>query len=70
MRRSTASTHSWRKSSCSGPGDDDSCIEIATTPTHISVRDSKTPARATLTLRPTPFSAFVTALKTTPYPTF
>ncbi|MFJ9892250.1 DUF397 domain-containing protein [Streptomyces sp. NPDC091280] len=54
----------WRKSSYSGGGDGNSCVEIATTPTRIS------PARATLTLRPTPFSAFVTALKTTPYPTF
>ncbi|WP_143664330.1 DUF397 domain-containing protein, partial [Streptomyces murinus] len=32
----------WRKSSYSGPGDGDACVEIADTPTHVSVRDSKT----------------------------
>ncbi|MDX3566470.1 DUF397 domain-containing protein, partial [Streptomyces scabiei] len=39
----------WRKSSYSGDGDGDECVEIATTPTRIAVRDSKTPSRATLT---------------------
>ncbi|WP_157878217.1 DUF397 domain-containing protein, partial [Streptomyces torulosus] len=31
----------WRKSSYSGPGDGNECVEIASTPTHIAVRDSK-----------------------------
>ncbi|WP_408055672.1 DUF397 domain-containing protein [Streptomyces apricus] len=31
----------WRKSSYSGEGDGNACVEIATAPTHISVRDSK-----------------------------
>ncbi|MHC3468377.1 DUF397 domain-containing protein [Streptomyces sp. 7R007] len=53
----------WRKSSYSGPGDGDSCVEIADSPTRISIRDSKTPARATLTFPPEAFAAFVRALK-------
>ncbi|MFE9608630.1 DUF397 domain-containing protein [Streptomyces sp. NPDC006012] len=53
----------WRKSSYSGSGDGNACVEIATSPAHIAVRDSKTPTRATLTF-PTPaFAAFVEALK-------
>jgi hypothetical protein len=56
----------WRKSSYSGPDDGNNCVEIATHPTHISIRDSKTPTRATLTL-PTPtFTAFIDALKNHP----
>ncbi|MFD8303050.1 DUF397 domain-containing protein [Streptomyces sp. NPDC059690] len=54
---------SWRKSSYSGPGDGNECVEIATTPTHTAVRDSKTPARAALSF-PTPaFTTFLEALK-------
>ncbi|MFB7494200.1 DUF397 domain-containing protein [Streptomyces sp. NPDC056161] len=53
----------WQKSSYSSFGDGDSCVEIADLDTHIAVRDSKTPTRATLTF-PTPaFAAFVEALK-------
>ncbi|MFF1306452.1 DUF397 domain-containing protein [Streptomyces sp. NPDC058307] len=56
----------WRKSSHSGGGDGNECVEIANSPAHVSIRDSKAPTRATLTL-PTPaFTAFLTALKTTP----
>lgn len=54
---------SWRKSSYSGPGDGDSCVEIANSPTHIAIRDSKTPARATLTFPPEVFVTFLEALK-------
>ncbi|MEU0965450.1 DUF397 domain-containing protein [Streptomyces sp. NPDC005917] len=54
----------WRKSSYSAGGDGDDCVEIATTPTHTAIRDSKTPTRATLTF-PTPaFTTFIDALKT------
>ncbi|MGW0424384.1 DUF397 domain-containing protein [Streptomyces sp. NPDC003015] len=56
----------WRKSSYSGPDDGNNCVEIATHPTHISIRDSKAPTTATLTFPPAPFTAFLTALKTTP----
>ncbi|MEU0033366.1 DUF397 domain-containing protein [Streptomyces sp. NPDC006333] len=56
----------WRKSSYSGEGDGNSCVEIATTDTDVAVRDSKTPARATLTF-PTPtFTAFLESLKQVP----
>ncbi|MFF7751328.1 DUF397 domain-containing protein [Streptomyces sp. NPDC007971] len=53
----------WRKSSYSGPGDGDSCVEIATAVTRISIRDSKAPARATLTFLPASFTPFIEALK-------
>ncbi|MFC9847438.1 DUF397 domain-containing protein [Streptomyces sp. NPDC060223] len=53
----------WRKSSYSGAGDGDSCVEIANSPTHIAIRDSKTPARATLTFPARAFAPFLHALK-------
>ncbi|WP_328358744.1 DUF397 domain-containing protein [Streptomyces sp. NBC_00445] len=53
----------WRKSSYSGPGDGDSCVEIANSPTHIAIRDSKTPAGATLTFPTGAFAAFLDNLK-------
>ncbi|MFE0523155.1 DUF397 domain-containing protein [Streptomyces sp. NPDC058954] len=55
----------WRKSSHSGEGDGNDCVEIATTPTHTAVRDSKTPARATLTFPAPAFTTFLEALKST-----
>ncbi|MEU1704750.1 DUF397 domain-containing protein [Streptomyces sp. NPDC005706] len=54
----------WRKSSFSGGGQGDACVEIAECPTHISVRDSKAPARATLTFAAQAFTPFIDALKT------
>lgn len=53
----------WRKSSYSGPDDGNACVEIATTPTHIAIRDSKAPARAPLTFPAGAFTPFVEALK-------
>ncbi|MGY6018199.1 DUF397 domain-containing protein [Streptomyces spinosirectus] len=53
----------WRKSSYSGEGDGNDCVEIATTPTHTAVRDSKTPTRATLTFPAPTFTTFLEALK-------
>ncbi|MGW3633522.1 DUF397 domain-containing protein [Streptomyces sp. NPDC005122] len=56
----------WRKSSYSGPGDGNECVEIATTSIRTAIRDSKAPARATLTF-PTPtFTVFLEALKRAP----
>ncbi|SNX63729.1 uncharacterized protein DUF397 [Streptomyces sp. TLI_55] len=52
----------WRKSSYSGPDDGNECVEIATTPTHVAIRDSKTPTRATLTFPTTTFTPFIEAL--------
>ncbi|MET7973901.1 DUF397 domain-containing protein [Streptomyces mirabilis] len=55
----------WRKSSYSGEGDGNECVEVANSPTHIAIRDSKTPARATLTVPTGVFITFIDALKTT-----
>ncbi|MFJ9582805.1 DUF397 domain-containing protein [Streptomyces acidicola] len=54
----------WRKSSYSGEGDGNECVEIANTATHIAVRDSKAPARAPLTFPTSAFTTFVDALRT------
>ncbi|MET9088040.1 DUF397 domain-containing protein [Streptomyces sp. NPDC004237] len=53
----------WRKSSHSGSGDGNACVEIATSPAHISLRDSKTPTTATLTFPISAFAPFLVALK-------
>ncbi len=53
----------WRRSSYSGSGDGNNCVEVAPHPTHISVRDSKAPTRAVLTF-PTPaFAGFLSGIK-------
>lgn len=56
----------WQKSSYSGGGN--ACVEVATLPTHIAVRDSKAPARTPLTIPTGAFSTFIEALKP-PYST-
>ncbi|MEV8125312.1 DUF397 domain-containing protein [Streptomyces sp. NPDC085944] len=53
----------WRKSSYSGGGDGNNCVEIATSPTHVAVRDSKDPAPAILTVPVEAFAPFLDALK-------
>ncbi|MFF7143429.1 DUF397 domain-containing protein [Streptomyces nodosus] len=53
----------WRKSSFSGGGEGNDCVEITNVDTHIAVRDSKAPARATLTFPAEAFGVFVEALK-------
>ncbi|MFI6015888.1 DUF397 domain-containing protein [Streptomyces sp. NPDC051243] len=53
----------WRKSSYSGGGDGNNCVEIANSPTHISIRDSKVPARATLTFPTGAFALLIEAVK-------
>ncbi|NUP17913.1 MAG: DUF397 domain-containing protein [Streptomyces sp.] len=53
----------WRKSSYSDGGDGNDCVEIATSPTHTAVRDTKNPARATLTFPTEAFTPFIDALK-------
>ncbi|MFC5213942.1 DUF397 domain-containing protein [Streptomyces coerulescens] len=47
----------WQKSTYSGDGSN--CVEIATTPTTIHIRDSKNPAGAHLNLRPTAWADFL-----------
>ncbi|MFC8428776.1 DUF397 domain-containing protein [Streptomyces sp. NPDC057253] len=58
----TASTR-WKRSSFTAGGDGNACVEIATRPTHIAIRDSKAPTRATLTFPPGTFTAFLESLK-------
>ncbi|MFE9773057.1 DUF397 domain-containing protein [Streptomyces sp. NPDC005931] len=58
----------WRKSSYSGPDDGNECVEIATSPAHVAVRDSKTPTGPTLTFPARTFAAFLEALKAPSHP--
>ncbi|MFC5957788.1 DUF397 domain-containing protein [Streptomyces pratens] len=62
-------TH-WRKSSFSGGGEGNDCVEVAETDdTRIAIRDSKYPARAALSVSAPVFAAFVGGLKDRPgYP--
>ncbi|MGW3494246.1 DUF397 domain-containing protein [Streptomyces sp. NPDC001020] len=53
----------WQKSSYSGGGDGNTCVEIASHRARIAVRDSKTPTRASLSFPTTAFTAFLDALK-------
>ncbi len=53
----------WRKSSYSGSGDGNACVEVSHRHPHIAVRDSKTPARTPLTFPAGAFTTFVAALK-------
>lgn len=57
---------SWRKSSYSGGGDGNNCVEIATRPTDIAVRDSKDPVIGSLSFPAKAFTAFIEALKEHP----
>jgi hypothetical protein len=54
----------WRKSSYSGGGDGNNCVEIAHNQTQVAIRDSKAPAGATLTFPTGAFSRFMDALRT------
>ncbi|MFB6549177.1 DUF397 domain-containing protein [Streptomyces sp. NPDC056405] len=54
---------SWRKSSYSGGGDGNNCIEIAPRPARVCVRDSKVPDGAVLTFPAGTFATFLDALK-------
>jgi hypothetical protein len=56
----------WRRSSYSGGGQGDACVEVADLDTHIAIRDSKAPTRATLTFPAPAFATFVESLKTNP----
>ncbi|MGJ3559988.1 DUF397 domain-containing protein [Streptomyces sp. INA 01156] len=64
-----SSTH-WRKSSFSGGGEGNDCVEVAEADdARIALRDSKDPARAVLSVSAPVFAAFVDGLKDRPeYP--
>ncbi|MFG2723047.1 DUF397 domain-containing protein [Streptomyces sp. NPDC048416] len=51
----------WRKSSYSG-SEGGACVEVATHPSAIHIRDSKNPEGPALTLSPTTWQGFLTAL--------
>ncbi|MFI9171906.1 DUF397 domain-containing protein [Streptomyces lincolnensis] len=53
----------WQKSSYSGGGQGDACVEVAHRRTHIAVRDTKDHTYATLTFPVAAFTPFVEALK-------
>ncbi|MEV6121449.1 DUF397 domain-containing protein [Streptomyces sp. NPDC052077] len=48
----------WARSTYSG-GEGGECVEVAPTPAFVHVRDSKTPAHGTLTVRPDTWTAFL-----------
>ncbi|WP_019064520.1 DUF397 domain-containing protein [Streptomyces prunicolor] len=56
----------WKKSSFSGGGQGDACVEVAHRHPHIAIRDSKVPARATLTFPARAFTAFIDGLSKEP----
>ncbi|MGW5233990.1 DUF397 domain-containing protein [Streptomyces nodosus] len=53
----------WQKSSYSGGGQGDACVEVAHRRTHIAIRDSKAPARGPLSIPTGAFTSFIDALK-------
>ncbi|MEV7994718.1 DUF397 domain-containing protein [Streptomyces sp. NPDC086077] len=56
---STPELH-WFKSSYSSSSEPGDCVEVATTPATIHIRDSKSPAAAQLTVTPGAWSDFLT----------
>jgi hypothetical protein len=52
----------WRKSSYSGSGGSDDCVEVAFTGATIATRDSKAPAAGALEVPPAAWSAFLSAV--------
>jgi len=60
----------WQKSSFSGGGEGNACVELAATPTTIHLRESDTPTTH-LTTTPTPLAHLLQAIHTgnlTPHP--
>ncbi|WP_121702170.1 DUF397 domain-containing protein [Streptomyces sp. E5N298] len=54
----------WCKSSFSGGGEGDTCVEIAVLPDRIAIRDSKDPSQGTLTVPSRSFTALIQSFKT------
>nr|WP_063735534.1 DUF397 domain-containing protein [Streptomyces sp. RTd22] len=52
----------WRKSSFSGTGPDNNCVELAATPSAIHLRESDAP-RTVLATAPPALAAFIRAAK-------
>jgi hypothetical protein len=63
----THSSTRWRKSSFSGGGEGNDCVEVAESDdARIAIRDSKYPARTALSVPSPVFAAFVDGLKAHP----
>ena len=54
----------WRKSSFSGGGEGSACVEVANRHARKVIRDSKDPARGTLSFPAEAFTTFIEMLKT------
>ncbi|MFI9468549.1 DUF397 domain-containing protein [Streptomyces sp. NPDC052492] len=61
MIRSTSCDLVWFKSSYSSGSEGDSCVEIATTPATVHVRDSKDTDGPRLTFTPAAWTDFLTS---------
>ncbi|MDT9700840.1 DUF397 domain-containing protein [Streptomyces sp. P17] len=53
----------WQKSSYSGSGDGNNCVEIADLHTRVAVRDTKDRSRTPLSFPTDVFTTFITNLK-------
>jgi hypothetical protein len=53
----------WKKSSFSGGGEGNDCVEIASLHTRVAIRDSKDPAQGTLSFPAGTFAAFIGNLR-------
>ena len=53
----------WKKSSFSGGGEGNDCVEIANLHTRVAIRDSKAPAQGALSFLAGTFTAFISDLK-------
>ncbi|MFI1925521.1 MULTISPECIES: DUF397 domain-containing protein [unclassified Streptomyces] len=53
----------WQKSSYSGEGDGNDCVELASTPAALHLRESDTPGTV-LTTAPAPLARFLHAIRT------
>ncbi|MEU0118786.1 DUF397 domain-containing protein [Streptomyces bobili] len=52
----------WQKSSFSGGGEGNDCLELVSSPTHIHLRESDTPTTV-LTTTPTPLTHLLDAIR-------
>jgi hypothetical protein len=59
---STSELH-WFKSSYSSSSEPGDCVEVATTPATVHVRDSKAPAGPRLTVSPDAWAEFLAAVR-------
>ncbi|GAA3237742.1 DUF397 domain-containing protein [Actinocorallia longicatena] len=59
----TEPAFSWRKSSYTGSGEEDQCVEVTEVRGHVAARDSKHPERDGLTLGPRAWNGLLHGLK-------